>query len=92
MAEKGTQREGARLPHGFTVRSAGPASEKARELGWGINEEERTKTPMQKQNYDGGTANDKGPQEFSHTPLSAVSAKPPADRPKSRPGRPKKAA
>ncbi len=92
MAEKESQNHGTRLPEGFTVHSSGPASAKARELGWGINEEERTKTPMQKQNYDGGTANDKGPQEFSHTPLSAVSAKPPADRSKSRPGRPKKAA
>jgi len=92
MAEKGTQREGARLPQGFTVQSAGPASEKARELGWGINEEQRTRTPRQKQDYDGGTDHDDGPRGFGDTALKTSSAKSPADRSRSRPGRPKRAA
>jgi hypothetical protein len=56
--------QSAREPQGFTVHSSGLSSEYAREQGWGLNEEERTRTPRQKQNYDGGRAYDYGPQDF----------------------------
>jgi hypothetical protein len=92
MAEKGSQPQGTRLPQGFTVHSAGLASEYAREQGWGINEEERTKTPRQKQDYDGGTDFDYGPTDFGDPAVDTNSTKPPADRSRSKSGRPKKMA
>lgn len=92
MAEKEIQHQGTRLPQGFTVHSAGLASEYAREQGWGINEDERTKTPRQKQDYDGGTNYDYGPRDFGDTAVDTSSSKPPTDRPRAKPGRPKKAA
>ena len=64
MPEKESQHSDTREPQGFTVHSGGLASEYARELGWGINEEERTKTPQQKQDYDGGKDYDYGAQDF----------------------------
>ncbi len=67
MPEKDSQHSDTREPQGFTVHSGGLASEYARELGWGINEEERTKTPQQKQDYDGGKDYDYGAQDFGDT-------------------------
>ena len=96
MAEKETPNQGTRLPQGFTIHSSGLASEYAREQGWGINEEERTKTPRQKQDYDGGKdcGKDYGYRaaDFGATAINTSSAKPPADRSKSKPGRARKAA
>ena len=90
MPEKDSQRP--RLPQGFTVQSSKRSSEYAREQGWGINEEERTKTPRQKQNYDGGRDYDYGARDFGDTAMDTNSAKPPAARSRSKPGGPKKAA
>ena len=56
-----------RVPQGFTVHSSGLASEYARELGWGINEDERKKTPQQKQDHDGGRNYDYGANGFGDT-------------------------
>lgn len=92
MTEKETQNQGTRLPQGFTIHSSGLASEYAREQGWGINEEERTKTPRQKQDYDGGKDYEYGAADFGDTAVDTRSAKPPADRSRSKPGRPRKAA
>lgn len=64
MPEKDMQNPETREPQGFTVHRSGLASEYARELGWGINEEERTKTAKQKQDYDGGREYEYGAQDF----------------------------
>lgn len=60
------QRE-KREPSGFTPRTGGLASEYAREQGWEINEEQRARTPMEKQDYDGGRDYDYGAQDFGDT-------------------------
>ncbi len=67
MSGKEPQSFEKRVPQGFTVHSSGLASEYAREQGWGINEEERRKTPRQKQDYDGGTTYDYGARDFGDT-------------------------
>jgi hypothetical protein len=65
-----------RAPQGFTVHSGGLASEYAREQGWGINEEERTRTPRQKQDEDGGTDYDYGARDFGDTARDTGPAQP----------------
>jgi hypothetical protein len=90
--EDESQTHGTRLPQGFTVNSSGRASEYARELGWGINEEERTKTPREKQGYDGGRDCDYGAQDFGDTAENSTSAQRFAERNKSRMIRPRKSA
>jgi len=62
-------------PQGFTPRSGRAASEYAREQGWQTNEEERTKTPTEKQPYDGGKDYDYGAQDFGDTPVDTSAAK-----------------
>jgi len=81
-----------RLPKGFTVKSGGSASEYARELGWGINEEERTKTPSQKQNYDGGRDYDYGARDFGDSAKDTGSASASGQRNKTQQMRPRKSA
>jgi hypothetical protein len=56
-----------REPSGFTPRTGGLASEYAREQGWEINEEQRARTSMERQAYDGGTDYDYGAQDFGDT-------------------------
>jgi hypothetical protein len=80
-----------REPQGFTVHSGGLSSEYAREQGWGLNEEERTKTPQKKQNYDGGRNYEYGPRDFGDVPLD-TSAMKPARETKVRPMRQKRTA
>ncbi len=86
MPEKDTQEP--REPQGFTVHSGGLASEYAREQGWGINEDERTSTPKQKQDYDGGRETDYGARDFGDSAKDTSSAQ----MPKARPVRQKKTA
>jgi hypothetical protein len=71
-------------PQGFTPRSGRAASEHAREQGWQINEDERTKTSTEKQPYDGGIDYDVGAQDLGDTLVDISSAKPPrqAGKPK----------
>ncbi len=75
-------------PSGFTPRSSGRASERARQQGWQTNEEERTHEPQGKLPSDGGTDYDFGAQDFGDLPADTNSAKPPAhakpSEPKSR--------
>jgi hypothetical protein len=92
MPEKESQTPEPHLPSGFTPKTSGLASEYARELGWGIKEEERTQTPQQKQNYDGGKDYDYGPRDFGDEAVDTSSAKAPARRIKPRPARQKKSA
>lgn len=66
-----------REPAGFTPRTGGLTSEYAREQGWEINEEQRAKTPPEKQDYDGGRDYDYGnAQDFGDTATDTSSAQP----------------
>jgi hypothetical protein len=89
---QGTQHSEMRVPQGFTVHSSGLASEYARELGWGINEEERKKTPKQKQDYDGGRNYDYGARDFGDTAQDTSSAESTAERNRPRHTRQRKSA
>ena len=90
--EDHSQHPGTRVPQGFTVHSSGLASEFARELGWGINEEERTKTPKQKQDYDGGRNYEYGAPDFGDTAENTSSAQSAAERKNARQSRQRKSA
>jgi hypothetical protein len=70
-------------PSGFTPRSSGRASERARQQGWQTNEEERTREPEGKQQSDGGTDYNYGAQDFGDLPAGTSSAQPPAQTSKS---------
>jgi hypothetical protein len=65
-------------PSGFTPRSSGRASERARQQGWQTNEEERTHGPEGKVSSDGGSDYDYGARDFGDLPANTSSAKPPA--------------
>ena len=74
-----TEKQGSeerREPSGFTPRTGGLTSEYAREQGWDTNEEQRTKTPPEKQEYDGGRDYDYGAQDFGDTAVDTSSAQP----------------
>ncbi len=55
-------------PEGLGEHARGPASEAAHEQGWGLNEEERTKTPEGRPDNYGGKGYDYGAQDFGDTP------------------------
>ena len=77
-----------RVPAGFTQHSGGLASEYAREQGWGMNVVERTQTPRDKQDGDGGKDHDYGPRDFGDTAVDTSTARTPApgkERPKNSP-------
>lgn len=65
-------------PSGFTARSSGRASKRARQQGWQTNEEERTQQPEGKQAIDGGRDYDYGARDFGDIPEDTSSARPPA--------------
>jgi hypothetical protein len=87
MADQDSEHQDKRMPKGFTVNSSSLASEYAREQGWGINEEERTKTPEEKQDYDGGRNYDYGARDFGDTAKDTSSAQPAAEPNEARPVR-----
>lgn len=64
-------------PSGFTPRSSGRASERARQQGWQTNEEERAHAPEGKQASDGGTDYEYGARDFGDLPADTSAAKPP---------------
>jgi hypothetical protein len=64
-----------RLPAGFVPGARGLAGEYAHELGWGTNEDERRKSPSEKQEFDGGKDYDYGPRDFGDTAVDTSSAK-----------------
>ena len=66
MLEKKQDATGRR-PSGFTPESGGLASEYARELGWGMSEDDRTRAPREKQKYDGGVSDDDTADEFAES-------------------------
>jgi len=69
-------------PSGFTLRSGGRASERARQQGWQTNQEERIGEAHGKQAGDGGTDYEYGAQDFGDVPVDTSSA-PPAAKPES---------
>jgi hypothetical protein len=94
MPDKQSEQAGTRLPQGFTIHTSGLASEYAREQGWGINEDERTKTPRKRQSYDGGRNYEYGPRDFGDVPEDTRAAMPGIERNRAKPaaGRSRKAA
>lgn len=77
MSQKNSEDSPQQEPTGFTQHSGGLASEYAREQGWGLNEEERSKTPEEKQDYDGGTNYEYGARDFGDTAIDTSSAERP---------------
>lgn len=64
-------------PSGFTPRSSGRASERARQQGWQTNEEERTQESEEgKLDMNGGTDYDYGARDFGDLPVDTSSAPP----------------
>lgn len=76
MTDKSQQNRNARQPVGFTPRSSGLAGEYAREQGWGLNEEERRRTPATKQNLDGGRDFYYGARDFGDSAVDTSTARP----------------
>ena len=65
-----------REPAGFTQHNGGLASEYAREQGWGMNENERTRTGKEKEQPDGGRDYDYGARDFGDEAVDTSSARP----------------
>src|SRR4051794_31141472 len=59
-------------PRGFGEHARGLAGEYAHEQGWGLNEEERRKTPSGPQDTDGGSDYDYGARDFGDEPLNGA--------------------
>ncbi len=76
MSENSKADENRHEPQGFTPRSGGLASEYAREQGWSTNEAERSKTPSEKQEFDGGRDYDYGARDFGDEAVDTSSAQP----------------
>lgn len=76
--QQSTAAQGNELPEpsGFTQHTAGLASEYAREQGWGTNEQERTREPNEKQEYDGGRDYDYGARDFGDTAVDTSAVQP----------------
>jgi hypothetical protein len=55
-------------PRGFGEHTRKTPSENAHELGWGLNQDERTRLPEGKQPSDGGTDYDYGARDFGDSP------------------------
>ncbi len=66
----------AEEPKGFGEHTRGLASEYAHEQGWGLNEEERTRQPEEKQAVDGGTDYEYGARDFGDSAVDTSAVKP----------------
>jgi hypothetical protein len=60
-------------PHGLGEHARGLASEYAHEQGWQLNEDERIRLPLGKQNTDGGTDYEYGARDFGDEPVDTAS-------------------
>ena len=78
MADETTPKALLPEPSGFTSHTRSLAGEYAHEQGWGLNEEERTKLPDAKQDFEGGTDYEYGARDFGDTAVdtSAVTPSP----------------
>ncbi len=63
-------------PLGFTEHTRSLAGEFAHEQGWGLNEQERTKLPEEKQDFEGGTDYEYGARDFGDTAVDTSDVKP----------------
>ncbi len=63
-------------PVGFGEHTRGLSGEYAHEQGWGLNEEERTKLPEEKQAEDGGTDYEYGARDFGDTAVDTSAVQP----------------
>lgn len=73
MSAENTDKK-AQEPRGLGEHARGPAAENAHELGWDLNEEERTRVPQGHQNTYGGTDYDYGARDFGDDPVDTSSA------------------
>lgn len=80
MHDKDQPGRTSHAPLGFTPGSGGSSSEYAREMGWGTNEQERTKTPTEKQNYDGGRDYGYGARDFGDSTVDTSKAGSPRNK------------
>lgn len=78
MAERSEEKEQSaeQEPRGFSEHTRKSPSEQAHEQGWGLNQDERTRLPEGKQDYEGGTDYDYGAQDFGDTAVDTSSAQP----------------
>lgn len=58
----------AQEPRGLGEHNRAITSERAHELGWGLNEDERTQAPEGRPDYYGGKGYDYGAQDFGDLP------------------------
>lgn len=65
--ERKNKEEGQKEPSGLGEHERGPASEKAHEQGWGLNEDQRTEQPEGRPAHYGGKGFDYGAQDFGDT-------------------------
>jgi hypothetical protein len=72
--EQGHEQE--KEPLGFGEHSRGLAAEFAHEQGWGLNEEERTRLPEGKQDFEGGTDYEYGARDFGDTAVDTSDVQP----------------
>ena len=68
--------DNTREPAGLGEHRRGAAGEYAHQQGWGLNEEERTRTPAEKQPYDGGNDYDYGARDFGDSAVDTSDAQP----------------
>ena len=59
-------------PRGFGEHTRGLAGEYGHEQGWGLDEEERRKQPVEAQDTDGGTDYEYGARDFGDEPVNTA--------------------
>ncbi len=63
-------------PSGFTEHTRSLAGEYAHEQGWGLLEEERTRQPDQKQDFEGGLDYEYGARDFGDSAIDTSAVQP----------------
>ena len=76
MAEAKQENVPEREPRGFGEHTRRAPSENAHELGWGLNQDERTRLPEGKQPWQGGRDYDYGAQDFGDVPEDTSAVQP----------------
>lgn len=74
--KKGDSSKQHREPQGFGEHTRKLSSEKAHQLGWGLNEDERRQIPEGRKPWEGGIDYEYGAQDFGDTPEDTRAAKP----------------
>ena len=72
MADEKTKANHSDEPRGFGEHTRGLSSEYAHEQGWGLAEEQRTKTADAPQDTDGGTDYEYGARDFGDEPVNTA--------------------